>query len=121
VRLLSCSTSCCGIARVNQQTSCPSSQHTCARIISAAVAALALAAFPAEAQTAAAAMQPVFVFGIPVDFILFALTLVGIARFHHRTLQVALAGLPAIVLCKLVLSRQRAELPAIHVTMRNAS
>jgi hypothetical protein len=31
--------------------------------------------------------------GIPVDFILFALTLLGVALFHHYTLYVALTGL----------------------------
>jgi Na+/H+ antiporter NhaD/arsenite permease-like protein len=41
-------------------------------------------------------------FGIPVDFILFALTLLGVALFHHKTLQVALTGLAAIVVYKLV-------------------
>ena len=43
-----------------------------------------------------------FVFGIPVDFILFALTLLGVALFHHKTLQVALAGLATIIVYKLV-------------------
>jgi Na+/H+ antiporter NhaD/arsenite permease-like protein len=47
-------------------------------------------------------IDPILVFGIPVDFILFALTLLGVALFHHRTLQVALAGLAAIVVYKLV-------------------
>jgi Na+/H+ antiporter NhaD/arsenite permease-like protein len=42
------------------------------------------------------------VFGIPVDFILFALTLLGVALFHHWTLQVALTGLAAIIGYKLV-------------------
>jgi Na+/H+ antiporter NhaD/arsenite permease-like protein len=42
------------------------------------------------------------VFGIPVDFILFALTLLGVALFHHKTLQVALTGLAAIIGYKLV-------------------
>jgi Na+/H+ antiporter NhaD/arsenite permease-like protein len=41
-------------------------------------------------------------FGIPVDFILFALTLLGVALFHHKTLQVALSGLAAIIVYKLV-------------------
>ena len=41
------------------------------------------------------------VFGIPVDFILFALTLLGVALFHRHTLQVALTGLAAITLYKL--------------------
>ncbi|WP_426537987.1 citrate transporter [Bradyrhizobium sp. McL0615] len=47
-------------------------------------------------------MEPVLVFGIPVDFILFALTLLGVALFHHKTLQVALGGLAAIIVYKLV-------------------
>jgi Na+/H+ antiporter NhaD/arsenite permease-like protein len=42
------------------------------------------------------------VFGIPVDFILFALTLLGVALFHQKTLQVALTGLAAIIVYKLV-------------------
>jgi Na+/H+ antiporter NhaD/arsenite permease-like protein len=46
-------------------------------------------------------MEPILVFGIPVDFILFALTLLGVALFHHKTLQVALTGLAAIVVYKL--------------------
>jgi hypothetical protein len=29
------------------------------------------------------------VFGVPLDFILFALTLLGVALFHHHTLRVA--------------------------------
>jgi Na+/H+ antiporter NhaD/arsenite permease-like protein len=39
--------------------------------------------------------------GIPLDFILFALTLLGVALFHHQTLYVALAGLAAITAYKL--------------------
>jgi Na+/H+ antiporter NhaD/arsenite permease-like protein len=39
--------------------------------------------------------------GIPVDFVLFALTLLGVALFHRYTLQVALTGLAVIVLYKL--------------------
>jgi len=41
------------------------------------------------------------VFGVPIDFVLFALTLVGVALFHHRVLQVALTGLAVIVIYKL--------------------
>lgn len=41
-------------------------------------------------------------FGIPVDFILFALTLLGVALFHRHTLPVALTGLSAIILYKLI-------------------
>ena len=39
---------------------------------------------------------------IPTDFILFALTLIGIAVFHRHTLPVALTGLAAITIYKLV-------------------
>jgi Na+/H+ antiporter NhaD/arsenite permease-like protein len=47
-------------------------------------------------------IEPILVLGIPVDFILFAVTLLGVALFHHKTLQIALAGLAAIVVYKLV-------------------
>jgi Na+/H+ antiporter NhaD/arsenite permease-like protein len=43
---------------------------------------------------------PVMLGPIPVDFILFALTLAGVAIFHHRTLQVALTGLAVILAYK---------------------
>jgi len=47
------------------------------------------------------ALQGPAVFGIPVAFILFALTLLGVAIFHHHTLRVALLGLASITLFKL--------------------
>ncbi len=39
--------------------------------------------------------------GIPLDFILFAATLLGVALFHHHTLAVALTGLAVITAYKL--------------------
>ena len=39
--------------------------------------------------------------GVPFEFVLFGLTLAGVALFHHHTLQVALVGLALIVLYKL--------------------
>jgi Na+/H+ antiporter NhaD/arsenite permease-like protein len=39
--------------------------------------------------------------GIPVDFVLFGLTLLGVALFHRYVLQVALIGLGVIILYKL--------------------
>jgi Na+/H+ antiporter NhaD/arsenite permease-like protein len=39
--------------------------------------------------------------GVPIDFVLFGLTLAGVALFHHHTLYVALIGLAAIVIYKL--------------------
>jgi Na+/H+ antiporter NhaD/arsenite permease-like protein len=38
--------------------------------------------------------------GVPIDFVLFGLTLVGVALFHHHTLPVALTGLAIITLYK---------------------
>jgi Na+/H+ antiporter NhaD/arsenite permease-like protein len=42
--------------------------------------------------------------GIPVDFILFAATLLGVALFHNATLYVALAGLASISLYKITVT-----------------
>jgi Na+/H+ antiporter NhaD/arsenite permease-like protein len=41
------------------------------------------------------------VLGIPVDFILFGLTLLGVALFHRHTLAIAIAGLAVITAYKL--------------------
>ncbi|MDQ3200379.1 MAG: citrate transporter [Verrucomicrobiota bacterium] len=52
--------------------------------------------------SALAAMPDVPLFlGVPIDFILFGLTLVGVAIFHHHTLRVALTGLATISLYKI--------------------
>jgi Na+/H+ antiporter NhaD/arsenite permease-like protein len=40
--------------------------------------------------------------GIPLDFILFGLTLLGVAVFHHHTMGVALTGLLTITIYKIV-------------------
>jgi Na+/H+ antiporter NhaD/arsenite permease-like protein len=61
--------------------------------------ALVLVAMAPGAAYAGPALPALF--GIPVDFILFALTLLGVALFHHHTLRVALTGLAAITLYKL--------------------
>ena len=42
--------------------------------------------------------------GVPVDFILFALTLVGVAIFHHHSLRVAVIGLVVVTAYKLAFS-----------------
>jgi Na+/H+ antiporter NhaD/arsenite permease-like protein len=57
-----------------------------------------LFAFPAHAAEAPALL------GIPVEFILFGLTLLGVALFHHHTLAVALSGLFTITLYKLLVT-----------------
>jgi Na+/H+ antiporter NhaD/arsenite permease-like protein len=69
------------------------------------VLVLGLIASPAAAQVGVgsgpAVAEPLYLLGIPVDFILFGLTLAGVAVFHHHTLYVALAGLAAITVYKL--------------------
>lgn len=49
-------------------------------------------------------VAPPQVFGIPVDFILFAITLAGVALFHHQVLKIAVSGLVVITLYKLLFS-----------------
>ena len=44
------------------------------------------------------------IFGIPLDFVLFALTLLGVALFHRHTLAVALTGLAVITLYKVAVT-----------------
>ena len=46
-------------------------------------------------------IEPIMILGIPIDFILFGLTLLGVALFHHHTLPIALTGLAAITAYKL--------------------
>ena len=62
---------------------------------------LVASALPALAAPAGASPEPLYLYGIPVDFILFALTLLGVALFHNQTLYVALTGLAAILVYKL--------------------
>jgi Na+/H+ antiporter NhaD/arsenite permease-like protein len=54
------------------------------------------------AATAASAAESPAAFGIPFEFILFALTLLGVAVFHRHTLPVALTGLATIAIYKLL-------------------
>jgi Na+/H+ antiporter NhaD/arsenite permease-like protein len=68
-----------------------------------ALASLATLAAPALARASEAAPGAgPELFGVPVDFVLFGLTLIGVALFHHKTLQVALTGLSVITLYKLI-------------------
>ena len=53
------------------------------------------------AQGRAAIPAVPLLFGVPVDFILFGLLLMGVALFHHHTLRVALTGLATIALYKI--------------------
>ena len=49
-------------------------------------------------------VEPPAIIGIPIDFILFALTLAGIALFHRHTLAIAVTGLAVISLFKIAVS-----------------
>jgi Na+/H+ antiporter NhaD/arsenite permease-like protein len=44
--------------------------------------------------------EPPAIGSIPIDFILFALTLVGVALFHHHTMKVAVTGLAVITILR---------------------
>jgi Na+/H+ antiporter NhaD/arsenite permease-like protein len=59
-----------------------------------------MAVFLFIGQTLSAADGVPTVAGIRIEFILFAVTLVGVAVFHHKTMYVALAGLAAVLLFK---------------------
>lgn len=69
----------------------------CAGYLQKILALAALVATPAAwAAGADAAVDGPTIAGIPVDFILFAATLLSVALFHHYVLQVALTGLAVI-------------------------
>ncbi|MEZ5923888.1 MAG: citrate transporter [Hyphomicrobiaceae bacterium] len=78
------------------------------RLMIPAVLALFIASIlgidPAWAEASAGEVPLNRLFGIPIDFLIFAATLGGVALLHHRTLQVALTGLATIILYKLVFS-----------------
>ncbi len=56
----------------------------------------------AFAQDGAAPAGAPALFGVPIEFILFALTLLGVALFHHQTFRVAVTGVTVITLYKLI-------------------
>jgi Na+/H+ antiporter NhaD/arsenite permease-like protein len=57
--------------------------------------------FISPALMASSGVMPA-VFGIRIEFILFALALIGVAIFHHKTMYVALTGLAAILAVKYI-------------------
>jgi Na+/H+ antiporter NhaD/arsenite permease-like protein len=63
--------------------------------------ALAASALAQPAQAFAAAGDGPSVFGIPIDFVLFAITLICVGVLHHHTLAVALTGLVVVSAYKL--------------------
>jgi len=71
-------------------------------IVGRVPAVVALLLWAPLAQAAEGLVSSPALFGIPVDFMLFALTLLGVALFHHYVLQVALTGLATITIYKLL-------------------
>jgi Na+/H+ antiporter NhaD/arsenite permease-like protein len=65
---------------------------------------LLLCLVPSLGVAATTLAEPPAIGRIPIDFILFAVTLAGVAVFHHHTLKVALIGLGVITLFKLLFS-----------------
>jgi Na+/H+ antiporter NhaD/arsenite permease-like protein len=64
---------------------------------------IALLLFVSQTINAATGGMPKIA-GIRLEFILFGLTLLGVALFHHKTMYVALTGLAAILIAKYVFS-----------------
>jgi Na+/H+ antiporter NhaD/arsenite permease-like protein len=77
-------------------------RHLCT-LISIALTIAALTPLGAMAAVGILA-EPPAIGAIPIDFILFAVTLIGVALFHHHTLKVALIGLVVITVFKLLFS-----------------
>ncbi len=64
--------------------------------LTAVLTSLVVALIPSAARAAEAATDPLQIFGIPLEFILFGATILGVALAHRRNLEIALAGLAAI-------------------------
>ncbi len=64
---------------------------------------LALLVLPGLAWASGSA-EPVEIAGIPLEFLFFGLTLLGVALFHHRTLEVAVGGLAVISVYKILVT-----------------
>jgi hypothetical protein len=73
-------------------------------LLTTALTSLLLLAVPGIAHAAGAGPEPMLVAGIPVDFILFAITLLGVAVFSNQTFYVSLVGLAAITAYKVFLT-----------------
>ena len=86
----------------------PASSHRQRRAIGGRALAVTVAGLlpsaPAWAAQAAGLPEPPALAGIPIDFILFALTLLCVAVFHRHTLRVAVIGLAVITVFKLAFS-----------------
>jgi Na+/H+ antiporter NhaD/arsenite permease-like protein len=93
----------------------------CHHRLALGVGAAGMLTLSAPAVARAAALEPLHFAGVPVDFILFGLMLLGVAVFHHHTLKVALAGLAAVTLYKLGFTgfKSGAGLPGLAEHLRH--
>ncbi|MEZ5921627.1 MAG: hypothetical protein R3C60_09790 [Parvularculaceae bacterium] len=69
-------------------------------VLLAAALAIPSSALAAGLAAAPAGAEGLSFYGVPVEFFLFGLTLLGVALFHHRTFMVAASGLAAIIAYK---------------------
>jgi Na+/H+ antiporter NhaD/arsenite permease-like protein len=75
------------------------------RVLSCVARLLAMCSlFFLPAVAGAALVEPPAVAGVPIDFLLFALTLAGVALFHRHTLAIAVGGMVVISLFKIAFS-----------------
>jgi Na+/H+ antiporter NhaD/arsenite permease-like protein len=72
--------------------------------ISSTIVLVLMTCMSTAAFAANASPEPILLTGIPIDFILFALTLLGVAVFSNHTFYVALIGLAAITAYKVLLT-----------------
>jgi len=84
--------------------SIPCTRRACSATLGAFAAGFAALVAGTSALAADSAMVIPTVAGVPVDFILFATVLVGVALFHHHTLKIAVGGLIVIALYKIVIT-----------------
>ncbi len=70
----------------------------------AGAAIAALIAVPSLAWAAGAPFTGPMFFGIPLEFLMFAITLAGVALFHHHTMPIAVSGALIIALYKIFVS-----------------
>ncbi len=84
--------------------SIPCTRRACLAAPGAFAAGFAALVAGTPALAADSAVYIPTVAGIPVDFILFATVLVGVALFHHHTLKIAVGGLIVIALYKIAIT-----------------
>ena len=80
------------------------SSPTARRTVVLALLIAALTPLRVSAAIVGQLPEPPAIGSIPVDFILFALMLVGVALFHHHTMRVAVTGLLVITIFKMLFS-----------------